>query len=166
MKNREIAAGWAYHDGTKHSYQSIRTNPHYLDWEIQPIPFKIYREIEPIPLNQHLSSSGVAALMQLRWMRPMWRVSLVPCAKLWRNFFFSRRALPNAGVIRAERCFFAPLLARARSITSISIWSAATSKTSKPGSITSVLRTSPCEDCGKETTGARWSAPPAHSLRS
>ena len=62
MKNREIAAGWAYHDGTKHSYQSIRTNPHYLDWEIQPIPFKIYREIEPIPLNQHLSSSGVAAL--------------------------------------------------------------------------------------------------------
>jgi SagB-type dehydrogenase family enzyme len=62
MKNREIAAGWAYHDGTKHSYQSIRTNPHYLDWEIQPIPFKIYRDIEPIPLNQHLSSSGVAAL--------------------------------------------------------------------------------------------------------
>jgi SagB-type dehydrogenase family enzyme len=62
MKNREIAAGWAYHDGTKHSYQSIRTNPHYLDWEIQPIPFKIYRDIEPIPLNQHLSSSGMAAL--------------------------------------------------------------------------------------------------------
>jgi len=62
MKNREIAAGWAYHDGTKHSYQSIRTNPHYLDWEIQPIPFKIYRDIEPIPLDQHLSSSGVAAL--------------------------------------------------------------------------------------------------------
>ncbi len=62
MKNREIAAGWAYHDGTKHSYQSIRTNPHYLDWEIQPIPFKIYRNLEPIPLNQHLSSSGVAAL--------------------------------------------------------------------------------------------------------
>ena len=62
MKNREIAAGWAYHDGTKHSYQSIRTNPHYLDWEIQPIPFKIYRNLEPIPLNQHLTSSGMAAL--------------------------------------------------------------------------------------------------------
>jgi SagB-type dehydrogenase family enzyme len=62
MKNREIGAAWAYHDGTKHSYQSIRTNPHYLDWEIQPIPLKIYRDLEPVPLNQHLSSSGVAAL--------------------------------------------------------------------------------------------------------
>jgi SagB-type dehydrogenase family enzyme len=62
MKNREITAAWAYHDGTKHSYQSIRTNPHYLDWQIQPVPFKIYRDLEPIPLNQHLTSSGMAAL--------------------------------------------------------------------------------------------------------
>src|SRR2546428_5395542 len=62
MKNRELEATWTYHNGTKHSYQSIRTNPHYLDWENQPIPFKIYSELEPIPLPQHLSSSGVAAL--------------------------------------------------------------------------------------------------------
>jgi len=62
MKNRELEATWAYHNGTKHSYQSIRTNPHYLDWENQPIPFKIYPTLEPIPLSQHLSSSGVAAL--------------------------------------------------------------------------------------------------------
>ena len=62
MKNRNTAAAWAYHDGTKHSYQSIRTNPHYLDWEIQPLPFKIYRNLEPISLNQHLTSSGMAAL--------------------------------------------------------------------------------------------------------
>jgi SagB-type dehydrogenase family enzyme len=61
MKNSEIQATWAYHDGTKHSYQSIRTNPHHLDWEIQPIPFKIYRNLEPIPLRQHLTSSGMAA---------------------------------------------------------------------------------------------------------
>ena len=62
MKNREIAAAWTYHDGTKHSQQSIRTNPHYLDWEIQPIPFKIYRDLEPIPLDQQLSSSEISAL--------------------------------------------------------------------------------------------------------
>ena len=42
MKNREIEAAWTYHNGTKHSYESIRTNPHYLDWENQPMPFKIY----------------------------------------------------------------------------------------------------------------------------
>jgi len=62
MKNREIEAAWAYHNGTKHSYQSIRTNPHYLDWENQPIPFKFYPQLEPIVLPQHLSSSGMPAL--------------------------------------------------------------------------------------------------------
>ena len=62
MKNREIEAAWAYHDGTKHSYQSIRTNQHYLDWENQPLLFKIYPELEPIPLPEHLSSSDLPAL--------------------------------------------------------------------------------------------------------
>ncbi|MBI2987534.1 MAG: SagB/ThcOx family dehydrogenase [Deltaproteobacteria bacterium] len=62
MKNRDLQATWAYHNGTKHSYQSIRTNPHYLDWENQPIPFKIYSKLAPLPLSQHLPSSGVAAL--------------------------------------------------------------------------------------------------------
>ncbi len=62
MKNRETEAAWAYHDGTKHSYQSVRTNPHYLDWENQPIPFKIYSKLDSIPLRRHLSSSGMPAL--------------------------------------------------------------------------------------------------------
>jgi SagB-type dehydrogenase family enzyme len=62
MQNREIAAAWNYHNATKHSYQSIRTNPHYLDWEIQPLPFKIYTDLEPIPLDQHLTSSTMPAL--------------------------------------------------------------------------------------------------------
>src|SRR5262249_8162978 len=62
MKNRDLQAAWAYHDGTKHSYQSIRTSRHYLDWENQPIPFKIYSTLEPISLPQHLASSGTAAL--------------------------------------------------------------------------------------------------------
>jgi hypothetical protein len=62
MKNRETEATWAYHDGTKHSYQNIRTNPHYLDWENQPIPFKIYSKLDSIPLRHQLSSSGMPAL--------------------------------------------------------------------------------------------------------
>jgi SagB-type dehydrogenase family enzyme len=62
MKNREIDAAWAYHNGTKHSYESIRRNPHYLDFENQPLPFKIYPKLKPIPLVQHLSSSGMPAL--------------------------------------------------------------------------------------------------------
>jgi SagB-type dehydrogenase family enzyme len=62
MKNNEIEAAWAYHNSTKHSYQSIRANQHYLDWENQPIAFKIYPKLEPISLPQHLSSAGVPAL--------------------------------------------------------------------------------------------------------
>ena len=62
MKNREIEAAWNYHNGTKHSYQSIRGNRHYLDWENQPIAFKIYPELAPVPLPEHLSSSDLPAL--------------------------------------------------------------------------------------------------------
>ena len=62
MKNHEIEAAWNYHNGTKHSYQSIRANRHYLDWENQPMPFKIYTDLPPILLPEHLSSSGVPAL--------------------------------------------------------------------------------------------------------
>ena len=62
MKNRDLEATWTYHNGTKHSYESIRTNRHYLDWENQPIPFKIYSQLEPISLPQQLSSSGMTAL--------------------------------------------------------------------------------------------------------
>ncbi len=62
MNNRDVKAAWAYHNGTKHSYQSIRANPHYLDWENQPLPFKIYPEIEPSALSQTISSSAMPAL--------------------------------------------------------------------------------------------------------
>jgi SagB-type dehydrogenase family enzyme len=62
MKNRQVEAAWVYHDTTKHSYQSIRTNPHYLDWENQPMPFKIYSKLPPIPLPQNLASAGMPAL--------------------------------------------------------------------------------------------------------
>ena len=62
MKNREIKAAWDYHNRTKHSYPSVRASRHYLDWENQPLPFKIYPTLQPIPLHQHLSSSGMPAL--------------------------------------------------------------------------------------------------------
>ncbi|HET7392960.1 MAG TPA: SagB/ThcOx family dehydrogenase [Candidatus Binatia bacterium] len=62
MINRQTEAAWAYHDATKHSYQSIRANPHHLDWDNQPLPFKIYKNLPAIPLPQDLSSSGVPAL--------------------------------------------------------------------------------------------------------
>ncbi len=62
MKNREIQAAWKYHDGTKHSYWSIRNHPHFMDWANRPLPFKIYPKIEPLPLPRDLPQTGVAAL--------------------------------------------------------------------------------------------------------
>ena len=65
MKNDEINAAWAYHNGTKHSLRSVREGGHFLDWENQPLPFKIYRHLEALRLPEHLSSSGVPALSAL-----------------------------------------------------------------------------------------------------
>ena len=44
-----------YHERTKHSYWSVRTNPHYLDWSNRPLPFNIYETLEPIPLPKDVS---------------------------------------------------------------------------------------------------------------
>jgi SagB-type dehydrogenase family enzyme len=62
MKNHQTEAAWAYHDATKHSYQSIRAKPHYLDWDNQPLAFKIYANLPAIPLPQDLASSGMRAV--------------------------------------------------------------------------------------------------------
>ncbi len=48
------AAARAYHEATKHSEASLRRNPHYLDFENQPLPFKIYPTLESIPLAPEL----------------------------------------------------------------------------------------------------------------
>src|SRR5258708_4283983 len=60
--NRVNEAAWTYHDATKHSYTSIRTNPHFMDWSNQPLPFKIYPTLEPMRLPGELRQTGVAAL--------------------------------------------------------------------------------------------------------
>ncbi len=60
--NRDSGATWTYHNGTKHSLASIQSHPHHLDWEIKPRPFKVYPDIEPLPLARQLPPSHVAAL--------------------------------------------------------------------------------------------------------
>ncbi len=62
MNNRDLQAAWKYHDGTKHSYWSIRNDPHFLDWANRPLSFKIYPTIKPVPLPRDVPQTGVAAL--------------------------------------------------------------------------------------------------------
>jgi len=111
MKNRETEAAWAYHDGTKHSYQSVRTNPHYLDWENQPIPFKIYSGVDPIPLRQQLSSSGMPALTAIANITAPGDESVRPTSQVLTEILFlsagvtRRRSYPGGEMLfRAAAC--------------------------------------------------------------
>jgi len=59
---RNANDSWTYHNLTKHSFQSIRADRHYLDWSNQPSPFKIYPDIEPMPLPRTLVQTLAPAL--------------------------------------------------------------------------------------------------------
>jgi SagB-type dehydrogenase family enzyme len=66
--NWQVEAAWTYHNGTKHSYQSTRASRHFLDWANQPLPFKIYKTLEPIPLPRDtppLTMPALAAIATL-----------------------------------------------------------------------------------------------------
>src|SRR5262245_25360400 len=111
MKNHDLQATWAYHNGTKHSYESIRTNRHYLDWENQPIPFKIYSELEPIPLPKQLSSSGMAALEAISILDTSAKDQAIPSIQTLAEILFlsagitKRKQYPGGEILfRAAAC--------------------------------------------------------------
>src|SRR5262245_35939121 len=60
--NRDLTAAWTYHNHTKHSLQSLRSNPHFLDWDNYPLAFKIYSTLDPIPLPQDLPPAQMPTL--------------------------------------------------------------------------------------------------------
>jgi len=62
MPNRDLDATWKYHNGTKHSYLSLRVHPHFLDWENKPLLFKIYPTLEVTRLPKDFRQTGVSAL--------------------------------------------------------------------------------------------------------
>jgi len=90
MSNREIQAAWKYHDGTKHSYWSVRNHPHFLDWANRPLPFKIYPKIEPLPLPRDVPQTGVAVLSAISERVPPTRADSIPNLQdLARLLYFS-----------------------------------------------------------------------------
>jgi SagB-type dehydrogenase family enzyme len=54
-----------YHERTKHSVASVRAGSHGLDWDNQPLPFKIYPELPEFPLPTDLPGSQRPALEAL-----------------------------------------------------------------------------------------------------
>jgi SagB-type dehydrogenase family enzyme len=60
--NGNLEAAWKYHNTTKHSYASVHNNLHFLDWSNQPLSFKTYTTLDPLPLPREVRQTGVAAL--------------------------------------------------------------------------------------------------------
>jgi SagB-type dehydrogenase family enzyme len=111
MNNADIQAAWQYHVGTKHSYWSIRNNPHFLDWTNRPLPFKIYPRIESFPLPRDVSQTGVAALSAISESVPISPADSMPeLQDLARILYFSAgitktRAHPGGELyFRAAAC--------------------------------------------------------------
>src|SRR5271154_5332961 len=51
--NQETQRLFAYHQATKHTYQSVRAGAHFLDWANQPDPFRTYEGAPTILLEQN-----------------------------------------------------------------------------------------------------------------
>jgi SagB-type dehydrogenase family enzyme len=65
VSNGERDAARRYHEVTKHSYTSVRSDPHALDWENRPLPYKIYPTAGSIALPRELDLSPRPATMAI-----------------------------------------------------------------------------------------------------
>src|SRR5712664_2001367 len=63
--NQHFEIARSYHNATKHSYASVQNSQHFLDFNNQPLPFKIYPTLELSPLPAEVRQTGVAALSAL-----------------------------------------------------------------------------------------------------
>jgi len=144
--NRNPEAAWTYHDATKHSYLSVRANPHFLDWGNQPLPFKIYRTLELLPLPGEMRQTGVAALSAISESTPA-EIGAVPDLEAVAQLCYSPLAPRDTGSTPAARFTFVPPPARVHCTRLNSISCATTCPTCRPEFIISLLLILPCADC-------------------
>jgi hypothetical protein len=111
MSNRDLEATWIYHNGTKHSYWSVRSNPHFLDWSNKPLLFKVYPTLEPLPLPREFPQSGLAALSAIAQTQSQTEADVRPdLNRLGALLYFSagitkRRTYPGGEIFyRAAAC--------------------------------------------------------------
>lgn len=111
MSNRDVEGTWAYHNATKHSYESVRTGAHFLDWQNHPLAFKVYPNLEPIRLPLGMRQSGVPALAAIAMQQVPAEGEAVPDLEaLAQVLYFSagitrRRKYPGGEILfRAAAC--------------------------------------------------------------
>jgi SagB-type dehydrogenase family enzyme len=97
------------HKRTKHTWQRIIAESQGRDWSNHPLPFKVYPDLEPLPLPRELPESSVPATEVLAGHVPA-PASPLDLAALARLLFFSAgvtrflqgvlfRAAPSAGAL-------------------------------------------------------------------
>jgi SagB-type dehydrogenase family enzyme len=62
MANDYIEATRVFHEITKHSYTSVRSSTHFLDWDTKPLLYKIYPDAAAISLPHDFNLSQAPAL--------------------------------------------------------------------------------------------------------
>jgi SagB-type dehydrogenase family enzyme len=102
-------AATEFHERTKHTWQRLRANARGLDWGNHPFPFKLYPDLEPLPLPHQLPDSSLPATQVLSGQVPV-SASALDLAGLARLLFFAAgvtrilhrvlfRAAPSAGAL-------------------------------------------------------------------
>lgn len=114
MSTRDIEAARIFHEVTKHSYTTVRSAPHSLDWDNRPMPYKIYPGAGSIALPRDLNLATAPALAVLRGEAPVSADTPVDLAMATRLLFcaggltrririgaedYHFRAAPSAGAL-------------------------------------------------------------------
>ncbi len=104
LGNRDLDAARRYHDLTKHSWQSVHNSTHILDLANQPLPFKIYPEIEGQRLPTDLSESGRSTLTAVQ-SAPSER-DFTPTLQDLAGLFYYTAGITKRGVIPGGQIYF------------------------------------------------------------
>jgi len=109
--NRDLSATWTYHDGTKHSLQRVRSNLHSLDWPNQPLAFKLYSTLDPLPLPHDFPTVSMSTLASIAVTGSSARTAYIPDISTLAALLFlsagitKRRTYPGGEIFfRAAAC--------------------------------------------------------------
>ena len=102
--NNDTSAAWRYHDGTKHSWHSVHTSNHRLDFQNQPSPFKVYPHLEGRRLPTDLESSNMPALTAL--LQPGRIKATEPTLKHLAGLLYYTAGITKRGIVPGGQIFF------------------------------------------------------------
>jgi len=65
LRNAETEVAREFHDRTAHSYQSVRSSGHQLDWDTKPLLYKIYPDLPEVELPRDFDPLAIDTLAGL-----------------------------------------------------------------------------------------------------